>query len=420
MKRTLLKIQICFRKEKNHNLNFSLYIAKRYLFSKSSNNAINIITGIAAIGVIVAAMALFIVLSGFSGLKDFSLQFTNIFDSDLKIIPESGKTLTFSEAQRQQLKNVAGIETFSEIIEERVFLHYKGKNHIAYIKGVDSLYGKVTQLDSIMYFGQWFTPREHQVVIGLSTTAKLSLGVNDYTDLLEVYVPKPGTGQLNALDPSDAFNKEMVVVSGVYQVNEDLDSKYVFSDLDFARKLLSLESSKISSVEIKMLPNASEENIRKEIVSIFSEKVLLKNRIQQNDALYKMLNAENLAVYLIATLVVIIALFNVIGSIIMMVLDKRKNIKTLYNMGASLPEIRRIFFLQGTLMTVMGGILGILLGILAVLAQLKFKFVAITSTLPYPVKMEFINVVIVFVTISVLGLIASKIASSRVREKLLT
>lgn len=396
------------------------------MFSKSSNNAINIITGIAAIGVIVAAMALFIVLSGFSGLKDFSLQFTNIFDSDLKIIPESGKTITFSKAQRQQLKNVEGIESFSEIIEERIFLHYKGKNHIAYIKGVDSLYGNVTQLDSIMYFGQWFVPREHQVVVGLSTIAKLSMGVNDYTDLLEIYVPKSGTGQLNALDPSDAFNKELTVVSGVYQVNEDLDAKYVFSDLDFARNLLSLDSSKISSIEIKLLPNASllggqaEENIRSKIEKIFPEKILLKNRIQQNDALYKMLNAENLAVYLIATLVVIIALFNVIGSIIMMVLDKRKNIKTLYNMGASLPEIRRIFFLQGTLMTVFGGVIGILLGIIAVLAQLKFEFVAITSTLPYPVKMESINVVIVFVTITVLGIIASKIASSRVREKLFT
>lgn len=400
-------------------MNFSLYIAKRYLFSKSSNNAINIITGIAAVGVVVGAMSLFIVLSGFSGLKDFSLQFTDEFDSDLKILPESGKTITFSEAQRTQLKNIEGIQNFSEIIEERVFLHYKGKNHIAYIKGVDSLYGKVTQLDSIMYFGEWFTPDEHQVVVGLSTIAKLSMGVNDYGAPLEIYVPKPGTGQLSALDPSDAFRKESVVVSGVYQVNEDLDTKYVFSDLGFARNLLSLDSTKISSIEMKLLPTASEENVRSEIENIFPSGILIKNRIQQNDALYKMLNTENIAVYLIFTLVLIIALFNVIGSIIMMVLDKRKNIKTLYNMGASLPEIRRIFFLQGTLMTVLGGLLGIFLGVLAVLAQLKFEFVAITSTLPYPVKLKFINIVVVFVTISVLGIIASRIASSRVREKLL-
>src|SRR5690606_15213273 len=177
----------------------------------------------------------------------------------------------------------------------------------------------------------WSTPNEYQVVVGLSTIAKLSMGVNDYSDLLEIYVPKPGTGQLNALDPSDAFHKENVVVSGVYQVNEDLDAKYVFSDLDFARNLLSMDSTKISSIEMKLLPNVSEEKVRSKIEEIFPKNILIKNRIQQNDALYKMLNAENLAVYLIATLVVIIALFNVIGSIIMMVLDKRKNIKTLYN-----------------------------------------------------------------------------------------
>ncbi len=389
------------------------------MFSKSSNNAINIITGIAAVGVVVGAMSLFIVLSGFSGLKDFSLQFTTEFDSDLKILPKSGKTIAFSEAQKLELKQIEGIEHFSEIIEERVFLHYRGKNHIAYIKGVDSLYGKVTQLDSIMYFGEWLYPSEHQVVIGLSTIAKLSIGVNDYTDLLEIYVPKPGSGQLNTLDPSSAFVKENVVVSGVYQVNEDLDAKYVFTDLAFARNLLSLDSSKISSIEIKLQPNTSEEKVRSEIEKIFPKEILLKNRIQQNDALYKMLNTENIAVYLIFTLVLIIALFNVIGSIIMMILDKRKNIKTLYNMGASLKEIRRIFFLQGTLMTIIGGLLGIFIGILAVLAQLKFEFVKITTSLPYPVKLELLNIIVVFATISILGILASWIASSRVREKLL-
>jgi lipoprotein-releasing system permease protein len=400
-------------------LNFSLYIAKRYLFSKSSNNAINIITAIAAIGVVVGAMSLFIVLSGFSGLKKFSLQFTDEFDSDLKILPKSGKTITFSEAQKVQLQNMEGVQNISKNIEERVFLHYKGKNHIAYIKGVDSNYGKVTKLDSIMYFGEWFVPNEHQVVVGLSTMAKLSMGVNDYSNFLEIYVPKPGTGQLNALDPSEAFNKENVIVSGVYQVNEDLDSKYVFADLNFARNLLSLDSNKVSSLEIKLSPTANEETVRANIEKVFPEGVAIKNRIQQNDALYKMLNTENVAVYLIFTLVLIIALFNVIGSIIMMVLDKRKNIKTLYNLGASLKEIRRIFFLQGTLMTLLGGITGIFLGILAVLAQLQFEFVSITSTLPYPVALKPINIVIVFATISVLGILASKIASSRVREKLL-
>lgn len=400
-------------------MNFSLYIAKRYLFSKSSNNAINIITGIAAIGVVVGAFSLFIVLSGFSGLKDFSLQFTTVFDSDLKILPESGKTIEFSEAQKQQLNAIKGIEAFSEIIEERIFLHYKGKNHIAYIKGVDSLYGKVTQLDSIIFYGDWLVPNEHEVVLGYSIVSKLSMGVRDYSELLEIYVPKPGKGQISALDPSQAFTKERVVASGVYQVNEDLDGKYAFTDIDFARNLLSLDNSKVSSVEIKLIPDTSEKEVREEIEKLFTQEIVIKNRIQQNDALYKMLNTENIAVYLIFTLVLIIALFNVIGSIIMMILDKQKNIKTLYNMGASLLEIRRIFFLQGTLMTVLGGLLGIFLGVIAVWLQLRYGFVSITSTMPYPVKLKPINLFVVFGTISFLGIIASWIAASRVREKLI-
>ena len=230
-------------------------------------------------------------------------------------------------------------------------------------------------------------------------------------------MPKPYKGQ--SLDPSQAFNKDRVVVAGIYEINEELNSKYVFSDIDFARSLLKIDSTRVSSVELKLVEGASEKNIRNQLSALFSEDVLIKNRIQQNDALYKMLNTENLAVYLIFTLVLIIALFNVIGSIIMMILDKRKNIKTLFNIGANLKDIRRIFFLQGALMTFLGGSLGILLGVIVVWAQLRFEFINITASLPYPVKLKAINILIVFVTITTLGIVASKIASSRVREKLI-
>ena len=406
-------------KEKNLKVNFSLYIAKRYLFSKSSNNAINIITIIAAIGVVVGAMSLFIVLSGFAGLKDFSLQYTNIFDSDLKIIPASGKTFSLTPNGEQEIKKIKEIEAYSKIIEERVFLQYKGKSNIAYIKGVDASYDLVNPVDSILFYDSWFVPNQNEVVVGIVTANKLSMSTRDYGNPLEIFVPRPGIGQINALDPSQAFTKENVVVSGIYEVNEDLNSKYVFSDIDFARSLLKLDSTQVYSVEFKLATNASEELAREKLQAIFSEEIIIKNRIQQNDALYKMLNTENIAVYLIFTLVLIIALFNVIGSIIMMILDKRKNIKTLYNVGANLKDIRRIFFLQGTLMTTLGGALGIFLGVLAVWAQLQFEFINITATLPYPVKLKPLNILIVFATITILGIIASKLASSRVREKLL-
>lgn len=398
-------------------MNFPFYIAKRYLFSRSSTNAINIITIIAAIGVVVGAMALFIVLSGFAGLKDFSLQFANVFDSDLKIMPARGKTITFNSSSEVKLQSIEGVAAYSKIIEERVFLHFRDKNEIAYIKGVDENYAAVNPVDSMLAFDSWFSPNEKEVVVGIGTSQKLSLGTRDYGNLLEIYVPKPYKGQ--SLDPSQVFNKDRVVVAGIYEINEELNSKYVFSDIDFARSLLKIDSTSVSSIELKLFEGASEKNIRSQLSALFYEDVLIKNRIQQNDALYKMLNTENIAVYLIFTLVLIIALFNVIGSIIMMILDKRKNIKTLFNIGANLKDIRCIFFLQGALMTFLGGSLGILLGVIVVWAQLRFEFINITASLPYPVKLKAINILIVFVTITTLGIVASKIASSRVREKLI-
>jgi lipoprotein-releasing system permease protein len=394
----------------------SLYIAKRYLFSKSSNNTINIITRIAGIGVIIGVLSLFVVLSGFSGLKDFSLQFTNLFDADLKVFPVKGKTLSFTPEVASKLNEIKEISAFSKIIEERTFLQFKGKNHIAYIKGVDNNYGKVVAIDSVIFHGRWFNPLLNEVVIGLETSSKLSLGIQDYSALLNLYVPKPGVGEITALNASKAFKQEKVVVSGVYQINEELDGKYIFADINFTRNLIGLDSSKISSIEIKLAPDSNEKQLRKKLQNIFPEEILIKNRLEQNDTLNKMLNTENLAVYLIFTLILIIALFNVIGSIIMMILDKQKNIKTLYNLGITLPEIRKIFFYQGVLMTLLGGFVGIFLGIILVYLQIKFSLVYITATLPYPVKLTFLNIIIVLATISLLGVLASKIASSRITK----
>ncbi len=397
-------------------MNFSLYIAKRYLISKSSNNAINIITGIAAVGVVVGAMSLFIVLSGFSGLKDFSLQFSSVFDSDLKVYPESGKTFTVSAEQFEQISGLTEVQSFSKIIEERVFLTFKGKNSIAFIKGVGENYQNVNYIDSTIIVGGWFETT-HNAIVGIGISNTLSLGIYDYSDLLEIYVPKPGTGQIT--DPTQAFNKERVLVSGIYHVNEELNSKYVFAPIELARQLLSYGDEDVSSIEFKLAQGAKEEDVIQKVADILGQDLDFKNRMQQNDALYKMLNTENLAVYLIFTLVLIIALFNVIANIIMVILDKKHNLKTLLNLGATIKEIRRVFYLQGVLMTVTGGIVGVFLGVVIVLLQLQFNLVMITATLPYPVKIEFFNIALVFVTILLLGIIASKIASSRVSENLL-
>ncbi len=362
-------------------------------------------------------MALFIVLSGFGGLKEFSLQFSNFFDSDIKVYPAEGKTITLDDALSSEILKIEDIAAISEVIEERVYAQYKGKSHLAIIKGVDINYGNVNPIDSILYYDSWLVPNKAEVVIGLGMASKLSTGTRDYGNLLKLSVPKPGKGQI--LDPSKAFTYSRAVIGGIYNVNEDLNSKYVFSDIGFARDLLSLDSTKVSALEIKLKDNAKEENVVAALNEAFNNKVIIKTRIQQNDALYKMLNAENLAVYFIFTLILIIALFNVVGSIIMMVLDKRSNIKTLFNMGATIKEIRSVFFYQGVLMTVFGGIVGVVLGVIVIAAQLQFNLLNIAPGLPYPVSLEFKNIVIVLVTITVLGIIAAKISSSRVSEKLI-
>jgi lipoprotein-releasing system permease protein len=398
-------------------LNFPFYIAKRYLFSKSKNNAINIITGIASVGIIVGTMALFVVLSVFSGLRDFSLSFSNDFDPDLKVNSVSGKSFYISPNQENEIKKIDGVVSYSKIIEERVLFYFDGKEQVTYLKGVDENFTKTNLVAENLFNGQWLRKDTYQVVVGYGISEKLSLGLFDFNNPFEVYVPKKGKGVIES--EAEAFNKSALIPVGIYAVSEDLDSKYVFCDLSLAQELLEYQSNQVSGIEIKTKPEVSESKIIEKINTIFNGKVEVKNRAQLNATLYKMLNTENIAVYLIFTLVIIIALFNLIGALIMMILDKKSNLKTLFSLGSEIQDLKKIFLLQGTLLSVLGGIIGLILGIIVVLIQQKFRLIMITKTLAYPVVFGFKNVLIVFVTIVLLGFLASLIASSRVTKKLI-
>lgn len=397
-------------------MNFSFYIAKRYLKSASKNNAINIINGIASLGIIAGSLALFVVLSVFSGLKDFSLSFSNDLDPDIKISSSVGKSFTISPEQQQKLAQISGIEATSKVIEERVLFVFDGKEHVTYLKGVDSIFLQVSGIEKAIIQGQWPETYSTQVVIGYGIHQKLSLGLYDYNNPFEVYVPKPGKGLIE--NPDDAFNQSVLTPVGIYAINEDLDSRYVFADFALAQELLNYKSGQVSAIEFKLKNGANENSVRNQLQTIFPN-TIIKNRAQLNDSLYKMLNTENLAVYLIFTLVIIIALFNLIGALIMMVLDKKGNLKTMYNLGAEIKDLRRIFLLQGTLLSVLGGIFGLVLGIIIVLLQQKFELIMLTPSLAYPVVFSFENVAIVFATISILGFLASLISASRVSKRLL-
>ena len=398
-------------------MNFPLYIAKRYLFSKSSNNTINIITLIATIGVIIGTLALFIVLSGFSGLRTFSIRFLNTSDPDIKITASQGKSFYFTDSVKNSLDNQNNIASYSKVIEERAFFDFNKKTHIAYIKGVDSNYVHVNRLDTTVYVGTWLdTNFPLGAVVGNGIADVLSIGVFDFIEPLKIYVPKPGKGYIT--NPKNAFNKIHSQPIGVFALTDEIDTKFTFISLELAQDLLKYFPDQISGIEIKVDNIKGRDQVIADLKNKLGPDFNIETREQLNAVFYKMLNTENFVSYLIFTLILIIALFNVIGAIIMMILDKRENLKTLHNLGATIKEIKRVFILQGFLLSVFGLIIGLSVGVILVLLQKKYHLFMITQHLAYPVEFTFFNVFSVMITILVLGFLASKIASSRISKKL--
>ena len=393
-------------------MNFPLYIAKRYLFAKSGNNAINIITIIASIGVVLGTAALFIILSGFSGLRTFNYSLLDISDPDIKITATKGKTFIYTDTLQNVIENNTDIAAFSKVIEERVFLKNGEKQQIASVKGVDYNYINVVKLDSAIQVGTWLEKEyPNTSVIGNSLSYKLSAGVASFGETLQILVPKTGTGFLN---PASSFRSIDTQITGTYYGTEEFENKYVFVSNAQAQQLLNYQDNQFTGIEIKLQSNVNADDFSEKIQQQLGENYRVQTKAQLNELFYKVINTENFVSYLIFTLIVIIAMFNVVGSIIMMIIDKKKNLKTILNLGATLSEIKRIFVLQGFLLTIAGMTIGLIVSTIAVAIQEQFEVFMITSSIPYPVELKISNLLIVIATISVLGFLAAKVASSRI------
>ncbi len=395
-------------------MNFSYYIAKRYLFSKSSNNAVNFMSKLAGLGVVVGAAALFIVLCGFNGLKDYSLAFSSFVDPDLKVIPVKTKTFVFNDSLLKNVLQLDNVLTYSKTVEENVFLSTNETGDVVSAKGVSEFFPSKT-IDSILFDGEWISG-SNQIISGWGIANKLSYGVYDYSKGITLYAPKPGKKQILSIDGS--FSKLTVVNVGLFEINEALDFSLIYTGLKDLQNLLGYNENQISSLEIILKDPLKSEETANLLRSKLGSDFKVKTKEQLNDTLYKMLNTEEIAVYLVFTLVLIIALFNLISSIIIMVLEKRNNLKTLYNSGATHSEIKKIFYYQGLIITLLGGVTGLFLGLLLMLIQQNFSVFMITSSLAYPVSIELSTFLIVSVTILALGSVASKISSSVVTKEL--
>ncbi|MDT0553473.1 ABC transporter permease [Urechidicola vernalis] len=399
-------------------MNFPLYIAKRYLFSKSSNNTINIITIIAALGVIIGTIALFVVLSGFSGLKAFSVGFLQTSDPDFKITATKGKSFEFDSNILNILAATEGIEHLTQVVEERAFFEFKGKTEVAYIKGIEENFIQINNIDTAIVVGRWLDfDGSNQAIVGNGISNKLSMGINDYLQPLTIYVPKPGLGYISSAQSDISSIKVQPI--GIFALTEELDRKFVYIPIQLAKRLLGYTPNQVSAIEVKVSNLKDRASIIASVASKLGSDFEIKNREQLNATFYKMLNTENLASYLIFTLILVIALFNVIGALIMMIFDKKSNLKTLYNLGASVKEIRKIFVLQGFLLSFFGLLIGLTIAILLILGQQTYGWFMITPSLAFPVEFKFTNVIVVFITITILGYVAAKIASSRITKKVI-
>lgn len=376
---------------------------------------INIINYIALSVVLIASAALLIVLSAFTGLKDFGLSFSNVFDPDFRVEAVQGKTLQIDSITLASIKQLDGILAVSGIIEDKVFLNYRDKNHVVYLKGVDSAYQNIVESDRFLSSGSWFSKELDEVVIGGGVAQVLSLGVYDYNDFLVLTVPKRSASATQLKEP---FINKTALVSGIYSVSEELDKKYMFSNLSFARTLFQRKENTYSSLELKLVPDFNRIQLEQQLRALLKTPLRMRSRTELNAALFKMLNTEQMAIYLIFTLVIIIALFNVVGALIMMILEKRPQLKVLYALGVVPKKIRLIFFYLGGMISWVGGGLGVLLGTCLVLLQRYFPFLYVPGTnFPYPVRLEFQNVAMVLLLLLVLGGLASAWATAQVGKK---
>jgi len=362
-------------------MNFPFLVARRYLFAKKSHNAVNIISAVSVVGVAVGTLALVVVMSVFNGFENITRQLYSTFDPDLKISVAIGKSFTVDSTKLQQLKSDPDVLTFSQTIEENVLVEYGEQLEIAMMKGVDDQYQHVTGIDAMMnegHFALWDNDMP-QAVVGLTMAYKLRVGLNFITPLRFYAVRNTPTISLN---PERALNKKIIFPSGKFAIDEEIDSQYLFVPIEFARSLLENDSI-ISAIEVKLKPGANEAKAQKRVAAMFGDGFDVKNTYQQKEFHYKILKSEKFMAFMILTFVLLIASFNVVGSLSMLMIEKKSDMFILQSMGVNKQMLGRIFITQGWMIVLAGAFVGLALGALICWLQMEFGLVKVTDAGTY-------------------------------------
>ena len=394
-------------------MNFPFYIARRYLFSKKSHNAINVISAISVCGVTLATLALVCTLSVFNGFQDLVTTFFTAFDPQLKITAVRGKVFDGQDKRVLQLKKMPDVEVYSESLEDNVMVQYQGRQAMAVVKGVEDNFDQLTPIDSIL-FGRGDLLLHDEVVDyaipGIQLLSTLGSGIR-FLDPLEIYAPRRGA-KVNMANPSTAFVTGSLFSSGlVFAVNQEkYDASYILTSIDFARRLFQY-TTEVSAINLKLKAGADTDAVKKHIQDLLGDDFLVQDRYEQQADTYRIMEIEKLISYLFLTFILMIACFNVIGSLSMLIIDKRDDVVTLRNLGASDRQIVRIFLFEGRMISFFGAFAGVVLGLLLCWLQQEYGLIALGSSGSfvvdsYPVSVHASDVLLIFITVLLIGVLS--------------
>lgn len=394
-------------------MNFPFYIARKYLFSKKSHNAINVISAISVCGVALAALALVCTLSVFNGFQDLVSTFFTAFDPQLKIVPATGKVFDGQDKRIQALRDMPEIALLSESLEDNALVQYQGRQAMAVIKGMEDNFIELTPVDSIL-FGRGELLLHDEVVDyaipGVQLLTVLGTGIR-FLDPLEIYAPKRGV-KVNIANPAASFNTGKLFSSGlVFAVNQEkYDGAYIITSMKFARRLFQY-TTEVSAVNLKLVPDADTDKVKKKVKEWLGDDFRILDRYEQQADTFRIMKIEKFISYLFLTFILMVACFNVVGSLSMMIIDKRDDVATLRNLGANDKQILQIFLFEGRMISFVGAMTGILLGLLLCWAQQKFGLVSLGASGSfivdaYPVSVHWEDVLLVFVTVVAVGFLS--------------
>ena len=393
-------------------MNLSFYIARRYLFSKKSHNAINIISMVSVCGVIVATIALVCALSVYNGFNDLVASLFSNFDPELKVTPRKGKVFDPDAPEVQEMKKLPGIACFSEVLQDNALIRYGDRQGVAMLKGVDENYERLTQIDSILIDGTFRLKDEVVSYANAGIGLAFSLGINaGFVSPMEIYAPKRDE-RVNMANPASSFNMEYAYIGSVFRTDQQVyDDSYLIVPLSLARSLFDYERE-VSAIELKV-SGRDVDGVKKEVRRVLGDAYVVQDRFEQQEASFKMMQVEKWMTFLILTFILTIALFNVVGSLSMLMIEKQDDARTLRNMGADDSLIRWIFLFEGWMISGLGALIGIVIGVALCLLQQTFGFIQLGEASgtfiidAYPVRVVPSDILAVFLTVVAIGFLAA-------------